>query len=349
MSKYILLLLSAIFLVSCVNEKKDTVKNEIVFSDFPKNENITFENFIKFDYGAISRMFLTDTTLIVYDWRARNGYFFYEYGLNSKLNTGKHIPHGRSKGQALGALSAGLFKNTLWMYDISLSKIIFSDLNTKALSVDSTTTKEYPFSPKYYNIDFLDSVRLIANGNYQTPKNIQEVNLNSGKIITEYGLITNIPKDIPLYAWKRANEGLLVLKPTNDKVVLANRLNDQLEIFDVESQNSITMKGPENFAVEFTSFKSNDGMDMVGRNEKSRYGFVRAAATNEFIYLLFSGNNRSSQYIDYGKTLYVYDWNGKPIRKITFDRYICGFVVSDDNETLYAHDVSTKFIVRTKI
>jgi TolB-like 6-blade propeller-like len=345
MFKYLVLI--AIFLTGCQNINGDTLKNTTIFSKFPNTEKITFKNFIKFENGPVSRIFLRDTTLIAYDWRAKSGYFFYEYGLNSKLNVAKYIPHGRGKGDALGSLSAGISNKSLWMYDISLSKIIFADLKTTA--TEAISYKEYPFSQNYYNIQFLDSSKVIANGNYKTPKKLQEVDLNSGKVLADYGLINNVPTNIPFYAWKRVNEAFLVLKPTKDKAVLAHRLTDQIEIFNLKNHESLTIKGPENFEAEFKSFKSNDNEDLISRNEKSRYAFVQAVATDKYIYLLYSGNNMSSQYIDYAKTVYVYDWDGKPIKKIDFDRYVSGLAVDNKNQTLYAFDVISKFIVTTKI
>lgn len=344
-----LIILITFFFVSCQNIKKETSKDIIGFSKFPVEEKITFKNFIKFENGVIVRLYLRDTTLIIYDWRAKSGSFFQEYALKSKLNIAKYIQHGRGKGKALGSLSSGIYGNHLWMYDISLSKIIISDLKKQSSSTDTDAYREYPFSRDYFNIQFLDSSKVIANGNYHTPNKIQEVDLHSGKITADYGLITNVPKNIPFYSWKRVNEAYLVKKSTDDKVVLVNRFTDQIEIFDLKSHQSIVVKGPENFDAEFIPFKPDDNKDLIQRNEKSRYAFVRPMATDKFIYVLYSGNNMSSPHIDYSKTLYVYDWNGKPIKKVNFDRYVSGFTVSNDNKTLYAYDVISKFIVTSKI
>lgn len=348
MLKYLLLI--SIFFVSCSNAKNKQRKDSIVFAKFPSDEAVTFKNFIKYENGAISRMYIRDTTLIVYDWRGKGGYFFYQYGLNSGSAIRKYIPHGRGKGSALGSLSAGLYKNELWMYDISLSKIIFSTLKEKSFAADSTAaSRELTFSPDYYNIQFLDDSKIIANGNYQTPKKIQELNLYSGKILADYGIVDDVPKDVPFYAWKRYNEAFMEMKSTNDKIVLAHRLSDQIEIFDLKSRKSITVKGPENYKAEFLSFKSHDGKDLITRNEKSRYAFTQVMSTDKFIYVLYSGNNISGQYIDYAKSLFVYDWQGKIIKRLNFDRYVTGFTVSDDDKSLYAYDVISKHIVTAKI
>ncbi|WP_182954048.1 BF3164 family lipoprotein [Pedobacter gandavensis] len=338
-----------VVLFSSCHAKNEFSNGTVVFSEFPKSENVTFNEVIKFEYGDISRMFLRDTSLIVYNWRAKGGCFFYEYGLNSKRNVGKAIPAGSGKGKALGSLSAGVDNNEVWMYDISLNKIIFSALTNPSLPAATASYREYPFSPDYYNIQFLDSSRVIANGNYKTPNKIQEIDLHSGKILADYGVLDSVPKDIPFYAYKRVKEAFLVLKPTKDKVVLAHRLSDQIEIFDLKSHKSITVKGPENFKVEFKFFKSVDQEDVIGRDEGSRYAFIQAAATNKFIYVLYSGYNMSSQFVNCAKTIYVYDWDGKPVKKINLDRDVSSITVGNDDQTLYAFDMMSKFIVHTKI
>ncbi|TCC96561.1 BF3164 family lipoprotein [Pedobacter hiemivivus] len=348
MLKYLILI--SIFFVSCSNSKNEQNKDTTIFSKFPTTEAIVFKNFIKYENGAISRMYLRDTSLIVYDWRGKGGYFFYQYGLNSGSVIRKYIPQGRGKGAALGSLSAGLYKNELWMYDISLSKIIFSAIETKSFTADTSAAyREFAFSRDYYNIQFLDDSTVIANGNYQTPKKLQELNFYSGKILADYGILEGVPKDIPFYAWKRYNEAFMELKSTNDKVVLAHRLSDQIEVFDLKSHKSITVKGPENYKAEFLPMQSHDGKDLITHNEKSRYSFTQVMSTDKFIYVLHSGNNISGQNIDYAKSIFVYDWYGKPIKRVNLDRYVTGFTISDDDKSLYAYDVISKYIVTAKI
>ena len=344
MLKYFIVVL--VFIYGCKNHGNQT---NIIFSKFPVENSITLNNLIKYDNGVVSRMFLNDTSLVVYDWRGNGGYFFYEYGLTSKEIVNKYVPKGSGKGQGLGSLSAGIHNNVLWMYDLNLNKIIFLDLKTSSFPTDAHIYKEYPFSKKYYNIQFLSNTTIIANGNYQTPTIIQEVDLNSGKITADYGVLDSVPENIPFYAWKHANESLMVLNPAGSKAVLTHLFNDHIEIFDVNSHKSITVSGPENYKLEFEPMKSDDGQDLIQRNERSRLAFTNVVGTDKFIYALYSGENRSNPNSIYGKIVYVYDWDGKPIKKINLDRYVSSLAVSNDDKTLYAFDVVSKYIVTAKI
>lgn len=345
MLKYIYsIVMVSVICSGCNNAKKEVEKNQFVFSKFPEEKHINFTNVFQFENGIVSRIYIRDSTLIVYDWRAKSGFFFHAYSLNSKQSIGQYIPHGRSKGKALGSVSAGLYHNSLWMYDLILDKIILSDLKT-TLTDTNTIYKEYPFSQKFYNIQFLDNSKVIANGNYERTDQLQEVDLNSGKIIAEFGVLNDVPKDIPFYAWKRANEGLLVVNSGYDKAAIAHLWSDKIEIFDLKTRKKLMIMGPENFNPEFIAFKSDDGRDLIGRNEKSRNGFSGLVATEKFIYALYSGNNMSSPYISYGKTLFVYNWDGEPVKKISFDNYVSSFTVSENDQKIYAYDVVSKYIV----
>jgi hypothetical protein len=189
----------------CCQSPKHKSDKQIVFSKFPKEASITFNKLIEYPSGVISRMFLRDTSLIVYNWRGTGGYFFYEYGISSKKNIGKYMPRGRGNGKTLGSLSAGIYKNNLWMYDNILNKIILADLKNNLL--DTVVYREYPFAPKYYNIQLVNYANVVANGNYKMPNKLQEINLKSTKITADFGVLHDSPDSAPYYAWKRQTRG----------------------------------------------------------------------------------------------------------------------------------------------
>ena len=85
------------------------------------------------------------------------------------------------------------------------------------------------------------------------------------------------------------------------------------------------------------------------RTEKTRFAFVNGTVTNKYIYISYSGLLCRDKNSHYGKCVYVYDWDGNPIRKLVFNRFIEGLVVSDDDKTMYAYDVNTGFIIQSNI
>lgn len=339
------------FFTNCDNKKQSTNKDTIVFQKFPKVSELTFKEFLKFDPGSTRKLYLTDSSLIV--CQVHLGpveYFFHQYSLKNKTLSGRYIAGGRGPGQALNAFSSGLYKkNTIWLHDISLNKVLTAKLKKKSDGNDTVIINEYKLPQFYYAVELMDSLKLLAGGAMHNPYKIQVLNLPSGKEIDQFGSITNVPTGIPFYAWKGAYESFLFLKPSEDKAIEVCRFTDQIEIFDLHTKKSKVVKGPENYEPDFGVMKANDGTDVMYQNNKTRFAFLNGMVTNRYIYLLYSGNNTKSKYKDEGEYIYVYDWKGNPVTKFSLDRHIYGFTVSADDTVMYAFDRKTGYIITTKI
>jgi hypothetical protein len=336
-----------VLLISC-NENRFVSEQEIVFSQFPKEVNLIFNNSFRYDKDFVNSIILTDSTILVKNSNGVKDYFFYEYSLKKNNFIGKYFKGGRKWGEALGPVSVGIYKNNLWMYDVTLSKVLISNLSSYGKTVDSSNVSEYPISDLFYSVQLLDSLRLLTSGSFSHKSKLQIFDLITRDSLNRYGIYDNVNKSVAFNSWKMAYQSFLFLKCTGDQAVLACRLTDQIEIFDFKTNKTKIIKGPENYAPEFTPIKSN-GFDMITRNEKSRFAFVNGMTTKKYIYLLYSGNIHSSHYMDNGKYIYVYDWKGNPISKLNLDRYVSSFAVTQNDSIIYAYDIKTKFIVKTKI
>jgi hypothetical protein len=342
MKKYLLIYL---IIFGC-NRSTIKTQNSFTFKEFPLTERITLTPIIQNKGGVIAKILLTDSSLITYDWMATNGFFFQEYALASKQKTMEYLPLGRKPGSSLGALSTGLFNQYLWMFDINLNKIILVSL--KQDKTQPIIYKEVPFNKFYYSLQFIDSLTVIGNGYYNTPNVIQEIDLLSGKVKADYGELDAPPKGVPPYAWKRANEGPSAIRPDGKKLAIAHLWSDKLEIFDLLQKTRRIISGPENFKADFASFKS-EGQDYIHRTENSTNAFSVIVGTQKYIYALFSGNNMSSPYINYGKRIFVYDWDGKPIKELKLTDYASCFAVSDNDTQLYVYNITNHYITSSKL
>lgn len=342
MIKITLLLLS--FFTACNAKQLSIDKDTIVFSKFPKENKLIFQNFRRVE-GKPFKFHLLDTTLIVGN---DSTYLFYQYSLKNKSLIANFISFGRGKGAVLAPMSTGIYKNRLWVHDISLKKIVELNLSKIEGGTILSAIKEYNVPKFYYSIQLLDSLKGLGSGSMDSKYKLQEIDLKSGNEITEFGNFNNVPNNIPFYSWKHAYESFLYVKPTGNKALLACRYADQVEVFDLVTKKSIIIKGPENYEVEFKPYKAN-GRDIMIRTDKTRFAFLNGMATGKYVYLLYSGNKEDSKYPFYGKYIYVYDWNGKPIAKLISPHYLSAFAVSVDDATIYAYDIETGYIVRSKL
>lgn len=274
-------------------------------------------------------------------------FFFFEYDLSTKKCLGRYLPGGRKRGQSLGGYTFGIHKNDLlWMYDIPINKIV--TVSVKYKSTDRlSSSNDYMIKGDHRFAALMDSNRVLLYGLPSTQYKIQLLNLLTGKIITELGPINDKPEDIPLNAWKAANQGFLLVRPEEDKVILASIYTDRIEIFDLKTKKSKVSKGPE---IINLNFKLGNLKNSIVLDNKARLTFNnRGIATSRYIYLLYSGENlKTGKHQNEGKYIYVYDWAGLPVKKLTLDRYIRAFTVSKDDDIIWGFDNASGYIVKSK-
>ena len=123
---------------------------------------------------------------------------------------------------------------------------------------------------------------------------------------------------------------------------------DQIEIFNTKKQTSRVIQGPEGYDVEFQPMKVGENY-VMSPNNKTRYAFINGAVTDNNIYLAYSGSLFLDENSYFGKSIYVYDWEGNPIRKLIFKKNILSLTVSDDDKTIFAYDANKGFIVQANI
>jgi hypothetical protein len=72
-------------------------------------------------------------------------------------------------------------------------------------------------------------------------------------------------------------------------------------------------------------------------------GFEDVVVKNKYIYALFNGEKMSErdEKAQGGKTIYVFDYEGKPVKKITLDRRISCLYIDDEERVMYALDLNS--------
>lgn len=314
----------------------------ITFTSFPAERQLTGKPWWKSQETGIEGLALyADSLLLV---RHANGqpYHFSLLDIKHATPVSSAIPVGNKPGQSTGFIAYGLQYHLLWVYDLLKDKIIVHNL-AKTGPEKERTAREYALPVFYYSAQLLNDSTLLGSGDYDSPYKLSLIDLATGQpgeqlIKYDPGLSR---------AQKSAYESFLFLKPTADKCVLACRYADQIEVVDLTTRRSIIVNGPEHYKPDVMVMTGNDGKELSTRNGRTRFAFVRGKVTNQYIYLLYSGNNHESNHHSQGKYLYVYDWQGNPVQKITLGSYAVDFAVTQDDATLYTYHPSTQSIQTT--
>ncbi|MDP3441914.1 MAG: BF3164 family lipoprotein [Ignavibacteria bacterium] len=340
----ITIIILVLFFIGCSHKSLVINKNTLSFDKFPIEDKISFSDIYEYKEGVAGMLELVDSTLIIFNVSQGINYFLNNYSLKSGQLSKGYLSQGKGPGEAIGARAIGVNGNTLWLYDISLKKIMTIDV-TKIISDNMILSfNEYPVIGYHYMIGFKDSLHYFGVGSKSSAFKIQEVELISSKETNEYGKFAVILNNIPFISFKSAYESFIFTKPTGDKIVLPYRFLDAIEIYDVKKQTSVVVHGPEGFDVKFEPLPNG-----IERTKETRFAFVNGTVTNKYIYMSYSGLLCDNENSYYGNCVYVYDWEGNPIRKLVLDRQIEGLVVSADDKTMYAYDVNSGFLIESNI
>lgn len=346
MKKTTLALMITTILYSCSSNKK-TEKD--YFSSFPKTETIQFKEIVEFKKGVPQKLMVIDSNLIISNNYSNVSHFFYNYSLKDNKYKKKYFKKGRGPNEILSSNGGVINNENLFVYDVTIKKIVSTDLS---IALD-TITKKLKFKEKhlknYYDeISFINNKTFLATGVENSQNKASLVDLSTENIVRNFGEYKNKPSKIPLDAFKDAYTSYIYLRPSGGKFVIPYRYTDLIEIYNLKDSSFVTRQGPKVFNPDF-EVKGRQGNFYMSKTKKTRKAFVSGMVTDEYIYLLFSGHLRTEENWSFGKSIYVYDWDGNPIKEIKLDRYIYTFTVTNDNKEIYAFDENTGYIVHSKI
>lgn len=336
----------SLFIWSCKKQNTIIINDNIeTFSQFPKEEKIKLKNLVEFKFGNPKKMISLDSSsLTIANNVSGQEYHLYNYSFHNHNFSKPYLAKGRGPGEMLSMRNMGFYDNYLWLNDFSGQKMILIN-KRKAFSVNSSSDYiEYSFRNRFYGINFTDNLKCIATGSETSKFKIQLIDLPTGKIMDEFGELNHYPKDLPLHIITKASLTESLLKPTKDKLVLAYKLTDVVEIFNLNSKKSISIQGSEKFDLDFM-VRNNQWFE----NDKTRVAFIGGATTNKNIYLLYSGKKFNDEKAFNGKYIYVYDWNLNPIKKIVLDKEVSQICISEDGKTIYSFNEETGYIVYATI
>ncbi|OQP63998.1 hypothetical protein A3860_21495 [Niastella vici] len=292
-----------------------------------------------------------DSILYFVSANGEKRYHFALYHLQEKTFLHPLLPAGRKEGQALGFHSYGFENNYLWVYDVNKEKITCTGLDSLRDTSSNHFIKELPAPGHYYSVQLLNDSTLLTSGNYDAKDDykIATINLMNGQISNQ--MTPYAPDSSASFnrAQKMAYESFLFVRPSKDKCVLASRYTDRIEIIDLNSRKSIVVKGTEGFEPEMKVVSGRDGRKISISGPNTRQAFVRGEVTNNFIYLLYSGNVDGTKHLFYGKYIYVYDWDGKPVQRLELANDVKDFAVTRNDSLLYTYNPLSKFISVAKL
>lgn len=336
-SRFLYLFTACLFL-GCFNADVKTGKTQP--QGFPVEKKVNEAELLKTNELSPDYIDLyKDSIICLVSARGANGYHIAPYHLTEKTFLQPKVPAGGKEGKALSIGSLGFGNEYCWSYDRNKEKIIFTGLDNLR-DTSNHFLKEIDIPGFHYSVQLLNDSTALTGGNYYADDNFQLsiMNLVNGKIINQWAPYGNDSSSHYNMAQKTAYESLVFVKPSKDKCVVAYRYADRIEIVDLLSGKTNMVNGPEGYDPDMKVITGHDGKKISIRSSDTRQAFVRGKVTDNFIYLLYSGNKDGTPHRFYGKYVYVYDWEGRPVQRLELTNYSMDIAVTSNDAILYTYN-----------
>jgi hypothetical protein len=166
---------------------------------------------------------------------------------------------------------------------------------------------------------------------------ILDSTMNIIKYDADYKPIMHYDKkeDIP-YVYNYQSK--YAIKPDGTKLVYGSYLGVIFEIYDLSRipQEVELMHRKEYIYPKYETKKGRNFQ--VWESEECEIGFYDFYVTNKYIYALISGTSEDIA----PSSIYVFDWEGKPIMKFVSDKNLCSIAVDEKNKKIYGVNITMK-------
>jgi len=325
-----ILLFFVFLLTSC---KQGTgYKDAVKFSrnDFPETDTLKA---IKVKFDSLLNKPLTlhiyDSLLLTTDFDSRR--MLQIYNLKTGHKIGERIDFGQDKGEMLAPIFVENDDKTILLYDrrkgilheYYISEFVKED-NPKAIR---SITLEEKVSP----------IALMGNDllgyYYCSPYPLHRFNISGHKTKE----MLNFPKFNVNYSDRENKAAFTFSFSTNgfDKFVLCYNWTDLIEFYDKNGQLIKRMHGPNQFYPSFKERRMNNVSVVIRVSNQNHYAYFFPTHVGNKVYVLYDGDLVCPQADQLSHEIFVFDWNGNPIKRYILNEGIITFSVDQMHKKIY--------------
>jgi hypothetical protein len=281
-------------------------------------------------FGLPTEMILNHDDILVKDLKSDS--IMAVYNLKENIVTNRFMRFGQGPGEVIDYPSSLYMINDttlIWLDAMSriCHAVFSSDKRTLVsigqsheLSHDLNPMRMVPVSDKGYV-----AVGLIDKGRYA----LLDKHGNVKSYMYDY------PKDnvsIEPRMKGYVYQGCFVSNANFTKYAFYTYNSEIIEFFSVENDGGI--KKQKEYHYNYTKYIPSSPMPSI---EDGSLYFVNGCATNKYVYMLYAGKKISeSRSLIGAKTVLVFDWNGKPIRRLELSAEVTAIAVDENDGIMYA-------------
>jgi len=333
----VLITITLVMLSNCSNDNYENYfENYQKFTEFPKTEKWEFERLSNISFftppkiNIINNKYLvvlaeTDGKLIqIID--VDNGKILKCFGRK-----------GQGPGEFVGANST-LYtpsdSDKFWIYDVTLRRL--TQYNIKDILRKNTFKPDTVFnisSDAGTPLKFccLNSDTFVAMGALKNRLCFYD---SKGDTMQTAGYIPGKKENsVSNFTHLQAYQGALNTNYHAKKIAICSFAGDLLEVYDYNGNILKTVHGPDLFVPEYETVQNH------ARVTSLMCGYFDLCSTSKYIFCNYSGERRNDKKdwtVALGKNILIFDWEGKPIKRVKTDIRLGYIDVSEERNTIYA-------------
>lgn len=331
---YILIIITLLSCYSC--KKEGGVKDAIQFTKNNFGQTISLNGeIIQIDtlWKPIN-IWCYDSLLITIDLHTES--FAQVYHKKRGCKVTENIPRGIGPGESLNCWSLQFTPDKVWSFDMQLAKI-------EAFNTDSFLTKRN-IKP-LYSIKLTDAapvgVIVLPDSSFLCP-DLSDKNSLVSKYdkngIKDDNFKVDFPKlynmDLPDNLNNRFWENRIYYNDKNDKIVIFYVYTDIIEIYNSKMQLQKRIQGPDSF-IPVLGNRIVEGKDFAYvKPEQTKFAYLFGVLTDTEIWTLYYGISPEKGK-ELQNNLFVFDYNGNPLRHYELDHPISYFTVDQKGKSIY--------------
>ena len=328
--------LASFFIVACKNE------NVIAPIQFPSEKVVEFkEMHIGDSLGRVHLLRTEGDRIIVGETNHETQLQIIDTRTMQNYKFGRT---GEGPGYLIAAASFDTYNGNLYVCDIS-------KVNVVKYNIDSVLKKgEYSLSeevvgkskmPSPFDIGCLNEDIFAVTAIQLGMSRFALIDKKGNEIMKCGSLPPKPQEDISDMIHSFAYYGRLTINKKMLRIAVCTFYSGIMQVYQYNGSDVKLIKEHIGFLADYVL---NGGS--FGVTDQTRWGYVSMDSNDSHIFALYSGrvqNESPNGTFLLGTAIHVFDWNGNPVQKITFDRQLSQICVTDN--LLYGYDVDKEDIV----
>lgn len=242
------------------------------------------------------------------------------------------VNKGRGPGEMISVSSLQVYKDNLYVYCAGMKVINvydIADLFNPAFNPIKTIPIE---STMCDNAKILNDSVVVYNSSYPARVIYGQYESNLMYSVGDYSFLSNNNK-VPEIWLSQVFRNRMVCNSKSNEYALFNMFTDVIEFYKDTSLVRV-LKGPDKFDADVELVTRGNISMVQGKLGKTRDAYRSVYANDDVIFVGYSGDFVKNERYSLNQ-IFIFDWNGSPIYKVTLDIPIASFCVNFKNNKLF--------------